>query len=285
MGYPWLINQGSQICFDWHDGILRNPDALGPCFLNKYPGYPEFAKNIMKLHMIQRIQHHSSNSLWPCYSLFVWAIFQMSKIITIVGRGFGRRCSHHCVKPTGMGQNCQKWAQPAAELDLSSNLVYINLLLITKQNLDPHRIPWMVGLGKLLLLGLAKCPQLNKSNHPSTRDGGQQHDLPGVATECWDTFRSADISPRVIQNKLNQSEPQQFSQTWFGLISLDMKLIYLYLQVVTQSWFTIPAQSHFPIFCIPQRHLGKATSAISWKAHREHALIKTPLWLQEHVTA
>jgi hypothetical protein len=147
---------------------------------------------------------------------------------------------------------------------------------ITKQNLDPHRIPWMVGLGNLLLLGLAKCPQLNKSNHPSTRDGGQ-HDLPGVATECWDTFRSADISPRVIQNKLNQSEPQQFSQTWFGLISLDMKLIYLQLQVVTQSWFAIPAQSHFPIFCIPQRHLGKATSAISWKAHREHALIKTPL--------
>lgn len=103
----------------------------------------------------------------------------MSKIITIVGRGFGRRCSHHCVKPTGMGQNCQKWAQPAAELDLSSNLVYINLLLITKQNLDPHRIPWMVGLGKLLLLGLAKCPQLNKSNHPSTRDGGQ-HDLSAI---------------------------------------------------------------------------------------------------------
>ena len=147
----------------------------------------------------------------------------MSKIITIVGRGFGRRCSHHCVKPTSMGQNCQNWAQP--EENWISHPIWFKFT-ITKQNLDPHRIPWMVGLGNLLLLGLAKCPQLNKSNHPSTRDGGQ-HDLPGVATECWDTFRSADISPRVIQNKLNQSEPQQFSQTWFGLITLDMKLIYL----------------------------------------------------------
>ena len=61
--YLGLINQGSQTCFDWQDDILDilcNPDALGLYFSNKYPGYPEFDYNTMKLHMIQIIYHHST---------------------------------------------------------------------------------------------------------------------------------------------------------------------------------------------------------------------------------
>ena len=85
----------------------------------------------------------------------------------------------------------------------------------------PGWLDWEI----VLFLGLAKCPQLNKSNHPSTRDGGQ-HDLPRVATECWDTFGSAGINPSIIQNRVKQSEPQPFVQTWFRLISI-IKLIYL----------------------------------------------------------